>query len=118
MQSRSSSGPGEEPPSGRQSVRGNRLAINNEEYILKQMKSEAKAANKKGEISPLSLLGVCAVHGVSTRAQAHKDEMRDLVLRGGPWTEDEKQQILDYCAEDVYDTTALLAAFWPKIQDA
>jgi len=94
-------------------------ALHNEEYLLDQMKKEAKAANKNknGDLSPLSLLGVCAVHGISTRGQAHKDEMRDLILRGGPWSTDETQQILNYCAEDVHDTAALLAVFWPKIED-
>jgi DNA polymerase-1 len=93
--------------------------LQNEEYTLDQMKNEAKAANKNknGDLSPLSLLGVCAIHGISTRSQAHKDEMRDLLLRGGPWSADEAQQILGYCAEDVCDTAALLAVFWPKIED-
>jgi DNA polymerase I len=94
-------------------------ALQNEEYTLDQMKKEAKMANqnKNGDLSPLSLLGVCAIHDISTRSQAHKDEMRDLILRGGPWSAGEKQQILDYCAEDVYDTANLLAVFWPKIED-
>jgi DNA polymerase-1 len=93
------------------------LAINNEEYTLKKMKTEARSANKNGDISPLSLLGVCAIHGISTRDQGHKDAMRDLILRGAPWTGEESQQILDYCADDVYDTAALLAAMWERIQD-
>jgi len=93
------------------------LALTNEEYQRKQMKQEARNANKDGDISPLSLLGVCAVHGISTRDQEHKDAMRDLILRGKPWTEKEIEGILDYCAEDTYDTTALLAAMWEKIPD-
>lgn len=94
-------------------------ALQNEEYTLDQMKKEAKAANKNknGDLSPLSLLGVCAIHGISTRSQPHKDEMRNLILGGGPWSEGERRQILNYCAEDVYDTAALLAAFWSKIED-
>ena len=94
-------------------------ASNNEEYRLKEMKNEARSANKSDgeELSPMALLGVCALHGISTRGQQHKDEMRDLVLRGGPWTEDETAAILDYCAEDCYDTAALLSIYWPKIED-
>jgi hypothetical protein len=92
-------------------------ALKNEEYTLDQMKNEAKSANKNGDISPLSLLGVCSIHGVSTRSQEHKDEMRDLILRDDPWSSKETQQILDYCAEDVYDTAALLAVFWPKVEN-
>jgi hypothetical protein len=93
------------------------LALNNEEHTLKTLKIEARNANKTGDISPLSLLGVCAIHGISTREQSHKDAMRNLILRGGPWAAEEEQQILDYCAEDTYDTTALLAAMWEKIRD-
>ncbi len=94
-------------------------AANNEEYRLKEMKNEAKSANRgdDGELSPMALLGVCAIHGITTRSQQHKDEMRDLILRGGPWTDEETERILDYCAEDCYDTAALLAVFWPKIAD-
>jgi hypothetical protein len=94
-------------------------ALQNEEYTLNQMKNEAKAANKNknGDLSPLSLLGVSSIHGITTRSQEHKDEMQDLILRGGPWSAEETQQILDYCAEDVNDTAALLALFWPKIED-
>src|ERR1700693_3142391 len=94
------------------------LSINNEEYMRDRLKNEARAAKKHGDLSPLSLLGVCALYGISTRAQEHKDKMRDLVLRGGPWTEEEQQNILDYCADDVYDTAALLAVFWKKIPAA
>ena len=93
------------------------LAVTNEEYQRKQMKREARNAKKDGSISPLSLLGVCAIHGISTRDQAYKDAMRDLILRGGPWMEEEMEGILDYCAEDTYDTTALLAAMWERIPD-
>ena len=67
--------------------------------------------------SLLGLLGVCAIHGISTRDQQHKEEMRRLILTGGPWTEEQERQILDYCAEDVWDTLALLAEMWPKIPD-
>lgn len=93
--------------------------IHNEEYKLKEMKIEARnARGSDSELSPLGLLGVCAVHGISTRDQQHKDEMRNLILTGGPWSADDERKILDYCGEDVWDTTALLAEMWPKIPDA
>jgi DNA polymerase family A len=88
--------------------------INNEEFTLKELKIDAKNS-KGGDLSPLGLLGVCAVHGISTRDQVHKDEMRKLILSGGPWTGEQECLILDYCAEDVQDTAALLAAMWHKI---
>jgi DNA polymerase I len=92
---------------------------NNEEYKWKEMKIEAR--NAKGsdtELSPLGLLGVCAIHGIAGRSQQHKDEMRNLILTGGPWSEADERRILDYCAEDVWDTTALLAEMWVKFPDA
>ena len=92
--------------------------INNEEFTLKQLKNEARGAKGNDELSPLGLLGVCALHGISTRDQQSKDELRRLILTGGPWTEAERRKILDYCGEDVWDTAALLAEMWAKIPDA
>jgi hypothetical protein len=44
-----------------------------------------------------------------------KKVMRDLVLRGGPWTGEEQQQIMQYCASDVDSLQQLLAALLPHI---
>jgi hypothetical protein len=41
--------------------------------------------------------------------------MRDLVLRGGPWSEDEKAAILDYCESDVSALARLLPVMLPHI---
>jgi len=91
--------------------------INNEEFKLKDLKNEARNVKGSEELSPLGLLGVCALHSISTRGQQHKDEMRRLILTGGPWTEEQEQQIVDYCAEDVWDTVELLAEMWEKVTD-
>jgi DNA polymerase I len=92
--------------------------LNNEEFRWKDMKGEAKAAKGSEELSPLGLLGVCALHGIASRGQQHKDEMRRLILAGGPWSKADERRILDYCGEDVWDTTALLAEMWPKFPDS
>ena len=42
--------------------------------------------------------------------------MRDLVLRGGPWTETERRDILDYCATDVDCLGPLLERMLPGIR--
>ena len=92
--------------------------INNEEYSMKDLKIEARNAKRgERELSPLGLLGVCALHNIPTRDQQHKEQMRHLILTGGPWTEEQERQILDYCAEDVWDTLALLAEMWENIPD-
>ena len=43
-----------------------------------------------------------------------KEGMRELVLRGGPWDQVERDAILDYCADDV-DASAVVAGDVPKI---
>ncbi len=60
------------------------------------------------------LLGALAYHGLDSMAGDEKDAMRELVLRGGPWTVAERAAILDYCASD----TAALAALLPKMLPA
>jgi DNA polymerase-1 len=41
--------------------------------------------------------------------------MRDLILGGGPWSEEEWTAILNYCASDVYALEGLLPALLPYI---
>ena len=47
------------------------------------------------------VLGAAVVYGIQTMGVEAKNSMRELILRGGPWTEDEKAAILDYCEADV-----------------
>ena len=56
------------------------------------------------------LVGALAHHGLDSIGAAEKSEMRDLVLRGGPWSEAEKTAILDYCESDVAALARLLTA--------
>jgi len=65
------------------------------------------------------LLGALAYFGIDSIAAGEKDEMRDLVLRRDPWTEDEKLAILDYCNSDVRALAKLLPVMlnyidWPR----
>lgn len=48
-----------------------------------------------------SLLGALAAFGEDSISVAEKDRMRELALRGGPWTEAERAELLDYCESDV-----------------
>jgi DNA polymerase I len=61
------------------------------------------------------LVGALAHHGLDSIGTAEKSEMRDLVLRGGPWSEAEKAAILDYCESDVAALARLLTIMLPKI---
>jgi DNA polymerase family A len=47
------------------------------------------------------LLGALAYHGIPGITSEEKTSMRDLVLRGGPWSETERRNILEYCQTDV-----------------
>ena len=46
-----------------------------------------------------------------------KEEMINLILRGSPWTENEKKQILEYCKNDVIGAERLFYAMNSKIYD-
>ena len=61
------------------------------------------------------LLGAMAYFGLDSLQAAEKDSMRDLVLRGGPWTEEEQEAILKYCASDVEALTRLFEKMAPDI---
>lgn len=62
-----------------------------------------------------SLLGALSHHGLTgiTREQKHDD--RELVMRGGPWTDTERLRILDYCQSDVDALGPLLERMLPQI---
>jgi hypothetical protein len=61
------------------------------------------------------LIGALAWHGLGSIEAAKKDTMRDLILRGGPWTNEEKNSILDYCESDVLSLKKLLKAMGPDL---
>ena len=62
-----------------------------------------------------NLLGALTARGLDAIDAVEKDEMRNLVMRGGPWSTDEHQQILDYCESDVSALSRLLPAMLPNI---
>jgi DNA polymerase I len=65
--------------------------------------------------SGASLLGALAYFGLDSIGAREKDEMRDLILRGGPWSVAEQDAILDYCESDVAALARLLPAMLPQI---
>jgi DNA polymerase I len=65
--------------------------------------------------SGAGLLGALVYHGLSAMDGVEKTAMRDLAIRGGPFTADERQALLDYCAEDVYALERLLPRMLPRI---
>jgi hypothetical protein len=61
------------------------------------------------------LLGALAWHGLDSLGSDEKSEMRDLAIRGGPFTAKEKADLLDYCQSDVDALARLLPAMEPKL---
>ena len=61
------------------------------------------------------LLGAMLYHGLPTIDAGHKAEMQELALRGGPYSEVEKTDLLDYCQSDVDGLARLLQEMAPKV---
>ena len=62
-----------------------------------------------------SLLGALQFFGLPAIESGHKDSMRNLALRGAPFSADEKFKLLDYCQSDVNSLKHLMDAMAPLI---
>jgi hypothetical protein len=61
------------------------------------------------------LLGALTYFGLDGLDAAEKEEMRQLAMRGGPYTEVERLALLDYCQTDVDALVRLLPEMLPQI---
>jgi hypothetical protein len=61
------------------------------------------------------LLGALAFHGLDGIAAVEKEGMRQLAMRGGPYTSPEQVALLNYCQTDVDALARLLRAMLPRI---
>ena len=61
------------------------------------------------------LIGAALWHSLEAMAVDEKAQMRALVLRGGPYTTDERRAVLDYCRADVDTLAALLPRMLPEL---
>jgi DNA polymerase I len=61
------------------------------------------------------LLGALTYFGLDAMGATEKKDMIELILRGGPWSDDERSAILAYCEEDVLALERLLPAMLPRI---
>jgi hypothetical protein len=59
------------------------------------------------------LLGALAHHGLGGIQYVEKESMRQLAMRGGPYTDDEQRSLLDYCESDVRALAVLLPRMEP-----
>jgi hypothetical protein len=61
------------------------------------------------------LLGALVYHGLDGISAVKKESMRQLAMRGGPYTAAEQLALLNYCQTDVDALARLLPAMLPKI---
>jgi len=61
------------------------------------------------------LLGALAYYGIDLLGADEKRQMRDLAIRGGLYSADERLALLDYCQTDVDALAKLLPAMLPAI---
>jgi hypothetical protein len=61
------------------------------------------------------LIGALTFFGHDSLEATIKESFRDLVMRGGPWSNVEKQDILDYCETDVVALEKLFSSMQSKI---
>ncbi|TWU67578.1 DNA polymerase I, thermostable [Crateriforma conspicua] len=61
------------------------------------------------------LLGCLAHFGFDSMLASEKQELRELAIRGGPYTDTEMAALLDYCQTDVDALDKLLPAMLPQI---
>lgn len=62
-----------------------------------------------------SLVGALAYFGLDHLGAGEKDDVRDLILTGGPWRGNQRAVILKYCESDVLALQRLLLAMASKI---
>jgi DNA polymerase family A len=60
------------------------------------------------------LIGALTYFGLDTIGALGKEELRRLILAGGPWSDSDRSAILDYCASDIYALERLLLAMLPR----
>lgn len=61
------------------------------------------------------LLGALSYIGAPAMGSARKDDMRQLAIRGGPYTAEELEALIRYCEEDVVAMLPLLEALAPRL---
>jgi DNA polymerase I len=68
-----------------------------------------------GIIGDRGLINAMNYFGLDAMSIVHKQQMVDLILTGGPWTDENRCDISDYCAGDVYALEHLLPVMLPQI---
>ena len=77
--------------------------------------TEFRCLTNRKPCSKAGLLDVLNALGIDGIGHAEKENMRDLAQRGGPWTEQEKRDLLEYCESDVVALQKVLPKMLPYI---
>jgi DNA polymerase I len=85
------------------------------ERILDLFTEFRALSNGLPTVAGSSLLGALTHFGLDNIGATEKEDMRELVLGGGPWSEQEQADILDYCESDVDALKRLLPAMLPTV---
>ncbi|MDB5340536.1 MAG: polA 2 [Planctomycetaceae bacterium] len=74
-----------------------------------------RLTNGRTSVCGNGLLGALAWFGCNALTSQEKDSLRQLAIRGGPFTEQERLALLDYCEEDVAALKRLLPKMLPTL---
>jgi DNA polymerase I len=80
------------------------------ERMMQTCEDKEPEGKRRGKRYVPTLLRSMAAYGLDAMSAVEKEEMRNLILRAHPFTDDERTRILDYCMEDVTNTAALFEA--------
>jgi DNA polymerase I len=87
-------------------------------YVLDLFIEFRNLTNRASGTKPLAgngLVGALTYFDLDSIDATEKEDMRSLVLGGGPWSDFERDAILDYCASDTRALERLLPAMLPRI---
>ena len=83
-------------------------------YAERMLETNGRKDDKGKRVVP-SLLSSLDAYGIDSMSAAEKESMRNLILRGFPFTSEEREAILDYCMEDVRNTAKWFDAMLPQL---
>jgi hypothetical protein len=83
-------------------------------FSLSLLNSGIASMDSIGRPAPV-LIGALQYFGLGHINAGEKEDLRALILRGGPWSAEERTAILNYCAEDVAALERLLPAMPPHL---
>lgn len=68
-----------------------------------------------GLIGDRSLISALEYFGLDAMGVHEKKQMIELILTGGPWSVEQRKDILEYCASDIFALERLLPVMLPRI---